>query len=96
MSDTARLPCPCCGRATLSERGGYEICPVCFWEDDGSEDERTRGPNRVTLAEARRNYLTLGAAEVRDIPHVRPPAADEPQRRVFVLVGDRAEETGAA
>ena len=28
--------CPCCGYPTLSEEppGTYEICPVCFWEDD--------------------------------------------------------------
>ncbi|MBW4608570.1 MAG: hypothetical protein KME22_15515 [Hassallia sp. WJT32-NPBG1] len=31
--------CPCCGYKTLSERGGYEICPVCFWEDDGQDEE---------------------------------------------------------
>ena len=35
--DTNRYPCPCCGYLTLGDehRGGYEICPVCFWEDDG-------------------------------------------------------------
>ena len=31
-------PCPCCGYLTLDERGGYEICPVCYWEDDGQDD----------------------------------------------------------
>ena len=94
-----RFPCPCCGRATLSERGGYEICPVCFWEDDGQDsddaDARRGGPNRVSLTEGRRNYLTLGAAEAKDLAHVRPPTAGEPPRRIFVLVGDRAEEAGS-
>lgn len=29
-------PCPCCGHRVLSAMpGSYEICPVCFWEDDG-------------------------------------------------------------
>ena len=28
--------CPCCLYQTIKERGQYEICPVCFWEDDGS------------------------------------------------------------
>jgi hypothetical protein len=32
-------PCPCCGFVTLSERSVYEICPVCFWEDDGQDDQ---------------------------------------------------------
>lgn len=27
--------CPCCGYRTLRERGDYEICKICFWEDDG-------------------------------------------------------------
>jgi hypothetical protein len=30
--------CPCCGHVTLSERGGYEICAECGWEDDGQDD----------------------------------------------------------
>lgn len=29
-----KLACLCCGCFTLDERGGYDICPVCFWEDD--------------------------------------------------------------
>lgn len=30
----SKFACPCCGCLTLEERGGYDICPVCFWEDD--------------------------------------------------------------
>lgn len=29
-----KFACPCCGCLTLDERGGYDICEVCFWEDD--------------------------------------------------------------
>lgn len=31
-----KYTCPCCGYKTLEEevRGSYEICPICFWEDD--------------------------------------------------------------
>jgi hypothetical protein len=36
--DGVRFRCPCCGFRTLNERGGYDICPVCFWEDDGQDD----------------------------------------------------------
>ncbi|MFF1900798.1 CPCC family cysteine-rich protein [Streptomyces sp. NPDC058206] len=29
------FPCVCCGHLTLGEPpGSYEICSVCFWEDD--------------------------------------------------------------
>lgn len=58
-------PCPCCGQRTIGERGSYEICPVCWWEDDGQDDDRADkvygGPNGgVSLTEARRNFLSYG------------------------------------
>lgn len=74
--------CPCCGFLTLGERGGYEICDVCFWEDDGQDDHDADGvrggPNRgLSLTEARRNYARIGAADPQDLKHVRPPEPDE-------------------
>lgn len=74
--------CPCCGFVTLPERGGYEICPVCFWEDDGQDDhdadEVRGGPNGLlSLAKARRNYRKVGASDERHGPHVRPPLPEE-------------------
>ena len=52
--------CPGCGYPTLSERGGYEICSVCNWEDDGQDNEQADeiwgGPNQgLTLIENRIN-----------------------------------------
>lgn len=29
-----KYKCLCCGYQTLDTRGEYDICPVCFWEDD--------------------------------------------------------------
>ena len=31
-----RYPCPCCGYFTLDAEpvGTFEVCPVCYWEDD--------------------------------------------------------------
>lgn len=31
-----KFVCPCCGHRTLTEKppGTYNICQVCFWEDD--------------------------------------------------------------
>ena len=37
-SEGGPYACPCCGFLTLPSRGGYDICPVCFWEDDGQDD----------------------------------------------------------
>lgn len=34
MAENNKFACPCCGYLTLDERGGYDICPVCYWEDD--------------------------------------------------------------
>ena len=53
--------CPCCGYNTLRERGGYEICYLCDWEDDGQDDsdaDKVRGgPNGdYSLTEARENF----------------------------------------
>jgi hypothetical protein len=52
--------CPCCGQPTLTERGSYEICSECDWEDDGQDDHDSSvvrgGPNGA---------LSLDAARVR-------------------------------
>lgn len=29
-----KYKCLCCGYRTLDTRSEYDICPVCFWEDD--------------------------------------------------------------
>lgn len=50
------LPCPCCGHWTLDELGHYDICEVCFWEDDPIQfDDPTYrgGANEESLLEAR-------------------------------------------
>lgn len=74
--------CPCCGYKTLSERGGYEICKVCFWEDDGQDDtdaDTVRyGPNgSLSLTQARANFHEFGACERRVLQFVRPPRPEE-------------------
>ena len=48
-NDGSLHPCPCCRARTLHERGSFECCPVCYWEDDGQGDhdaDKVRGgPN---------------------------------------------------
>ncbi|HEV8111611.1 MAG TPA: CPCC family cysteine-rich protein [Planctomycetota bacterium] len=62
------LRCPCCLCQTLVERGGFEICPVCFWEDDGQDDYDADvvrgGPNgALSLTQARANYREFGSCD---------------------------------
>lgn len=80
--DVGPFRCPCCGCLTFDERGGYDICPVCFWEDDGQDDHDADvvrgGPNgQLSLTQARTNYRLFGACEERFIDNVRPTRAEE-------------------
>jgi hypothetical protein len=71
---------------TLDERGGYDICKVCFWEDDGQDDhdadEVRGGPNyHLSLAQPRLNFAAIGACEQRFTSNVRPPLESEKEEQ---------------
>lgn len=77
-----RHRCPCCGFYTLvgkREDIAWDICPVCFWENDifsGNPDEYS-GANDMTLAKGRENYRRIGACDPKMLAYVRPPKEDE-------------------
>ncbi|MDX1053376.1 hypothetical protein GOL41_27070 [Sinorhizobium medicae] len=53
--------CPCCKLPTLEQRNRFDVCVVCFWEDDSQDDphadEVWHGPNGdYSLARARQNF----------------------------------------
>lgn len=57
--------CPCCGFRTLTEiynpieGTGYEICPYCNWEDDGTTDTKIyRSINKGSIEDYRNNMQT--------------------------------------
>jgi Cysteine-rich CPCC len=63
-----KYTCPCCGYKTLAEgtRDSYEICTVCYWEDDFVQNEDPDfegGANEVSLRQAQRNFKIYGASE---------------------------------
>lgn len=65
MTALGPFNCPCCRFPTLSERGGYDICIICWWEDDGQSDrnaDKVRGgPNgSYSLTQARGNFADHG------------------------------------
>ena len=76
------FPCPCCGHLTLEQGpGAYELCPVCYWEDDGGQlryPTSSDGANGISLVEAQQNHGRLGAVHKRFKSKVRPPRANEP------------------
>jgi hypothetical protein len=48
-------PCPCCGFLMfIKPLGTYDICRICFWEDDFVQLRflDRRGANHVSLIEA--------------------------------------------
>lgn len=74
--------CPCCGFLTFESLppGTYEICPVCYWEDDPVQFEDplyAGGANRVSLIQARQNFLKLGASSPEFVCDVRSPQDEE-------------------
>jgi hypothetical protein len=80
-----RFPCPCCGFLTLEEEppGTYDICEVCFWEDDPvqfDDPDFVGGANNVSLNVAKQNFARLGASELEFRKNVRPPRPEEHPR----------------
>jgi hypothetical protein len=86
------MPCPCCHLPTLHARGVFEICPVCWWEDDGQDDadaDTVRGgPNGpYSLTQARANALDHGDMydPGQGIPVVRHPGEARQRLMDFAL-----------
>ncbi|PJZ59076.1 CPCC family cysteine-rich protein [Leptospira barantonii] len=75
------FPCPCCGYLTFEEESGsFEICPVCYWENDNVQNDDpsySGGANRISLELAKENYIRFGAKEKDYVTLVRKPKEDE-------------------
>ncbi|MBR5765589.1 MAG: hydrolase [Lachnospiraceae bacterium] len=78
--DSEKFKCPCCGYYTLPGAGAYDICPVCFWEDDPVQEDDpdyAGGANDLSLNECRKNFELYGACEERFVSRVRKPLPEE-------------------
>ena len=76
------FPCPCCGYLTFDEKpsGTFEICPVCFWEDDNVQNEDPNydgGANGINLNQAKENFAKFGAVHKKFIREVRELLPEE-------------------
>ena len=76
-----KYKCPCCGYFTFEKKDRvYDICPVCFWEDDPEQFKNPtlhNGANKVSLAEAKGNFKHYNACDTELLKYVRGPKKDE-------------------
>jgi hypothetical protein len=76
--------CPCCGYLTLpdSHPGSFDLCPICYWEDDPIQlaaPDYAGGANPFSLRQSQQNYIAIGACDETMLKNVRP--ACESDRR---------------
>lgn len=85
--------CPVCGCLTIEAE--WDVCPVCFWENENLLENEISGANHgLTLAKARENYTLYGACEEQMKSKVRPPLENElPENRSFGAAEKSAVES---
>jgi len=77
-----KFTCPCCGYKTLKNKppGTFEICKICFWEDDSSQfynPDFKEGLNEISLREAQQNFTKIGACKKRFENYVQKPTKND-------------------
>ncbi len=77
--------CPCCGYNTFdkNQRLQYSICPICYWEDDPIQFEDHKvvgGANRVSLIQARNNFVEFGSCKEEMIKNCRKPNSGDKKK----------------
>jgi len=93
-----KYPCPCCGYLIFDEPpGSYDICKICFWEDDLSQLRfpKTGGANNVSLIDGQKNFIEFKVCEKRFLKSVRPISVSDIREdgwRLIDLKRDNFEE----
>jgi hypothetical protein len=86
------FPCPCCGYLVFdSAPGSYDICPICYWEDDIWQlrfPHEAGGANTVSLVEGQANFVAYGACEDHVREYTRKPRPNEQRDRHWHPVDD--------
>jgi hypothetical protein len=79
--EAQRYTCPCCGYLSFGgPPGSYEICHVCYWEDDLVQlldPWFAGGANSPSLFQAQENFEAYGAMEARFVENARGVLADD-------------------
>ena len=83
-------PCPVCGHLTIEAQHDWDICPICFWEDDvglyGRDDVVSPANRDMSLAQAQANYHRFGAVGLQFVKLVRPPTGEEKRQEGWTLL----------
>ncbi|MES5867945.1 CPCC family cysteine-rich protein [Bacillus cereus group sp. RP32] len=77
-----KYTCPCCEYRTIEEEppGTYEICNICYWEDDEVQfngPDFEGGANEVSLRQAQKNLIAFGACEECFVGSVRKLTSED-------------------
>lgn len=78
MEMEKKYTCPCCGYKTLNEEPdySYEICKICYWEVDSTQQrdpDDDVGANYVSLRQAQKNFKKFRASSEDYLNYVRKP-----------------------
>ena len=77
----AVVRCPCCDFISLFQKNSFEICPVCFWQDDTLDSEGYSGANSIKIQEARDNFKKYGACSEDMVENLLPKSLIDKYRR---------------
>jgi len=98
-----KYTCFICGYKTLDSRCDWDICPVCFWEDDVwvEEEDENSPANSLLVSVAQANFMLFGAVDKKSINDVRKPLPNEtldmnwsPLKRAIELVNEKRSDEG--
>jgi uncharacterized Zn finger protein (UPF0148 family) len=92
MYKVLRFTCPACAFPTLLDQGGFEVCAVCDWEDDGQDDEDADdilgGPNgKLSLTE----YRVATGYMLRTIVHDKKGVLVSDPKEILEIIASHVE-----
>lgn len=96
MGEVTRYACPCCGADTLTERHGWDICPVCWHEDSGFDNTNSSysyvgSEIGLHLYVQRINFLKFGISrpDRKDLAKIKDPIEKYNRSRIFGIDNDK-------
>ncbi|MCA9038884.1 MAG: hypothetical protein KDA65_00915 [Planctomycetaceae bacterium] len=75
-----KYTCIICGYKTLDGRYDWDICPICFWEDDvlyDGQDSDSPANGGLNISQAQANFMIFGACCLKDRGSVRAPTSQD-------------------